>query len=103
MAQKKTVKKIKNSVVVVRTFSAGVHVGVLVSRNGRDVELADARRIWRWSGANTLNELSQMGVDETGSTRISEPVPSITLTEAIEVIPCSIIGAANLQRSRWSS
>ena len=49
-------------VVLVRTYSAGVHVGTLVSREGRDVVLADARRIWSWRGANTLHEISLRGV-----------------------------------------
>lgn len=91
----------KSNMVVVRTSSAGVHVGIPVGKlKGREITLKDARRVWRWSGANTLNELSQKGANEAG-TRISEPVPMITLTEAIEVIQCSVEGATNLARSRW--
>ena len=86
--------------LIVRTFSAGVHVGVLKKRAGTDVTLTDARRVWRWSGANTLNEMSVKGVSEEYS-RISEPVPEITLTQAIELLPCSPEAAANLTRSRW--
>lgn len=72
-------------VVLVRTYSAGVHFGELVSREGREVVLANARRIWRWEGANTLHEIALHGVAATS--RISEAVPEVTLTEAIEVIP----------------
>ena len=32
--------------VIVRTYSAGVHYGRLVSRNGKEVVLSGARRIW---------------------------------------------------------
>ena len=88
--------------VVVRTFSAGVHVGELVSQRGKCVELSNARRIWRWRGANTLNEIALRGVDEEYS-RISEPVPLIRLTEAVEIIPCANEAAANLRRSRWGA
>ena len=88
--------------VVVRTYSAGVHVGTLVSRKGREVVLADARRVWRWRGANTLHELSLRGASEEW-TRISEPVAEITLTEAIEVIVATPEAARNLSRSRWSA
>ena len=88
--------------VLVRTFSAGVHVGILHSREGKECLLLDARRVWRWRGANTLSELSQKGGDE-GYTRISEPVPSIALTEVIEIIPCGVEARANLSRSRWPS
>lgn len=87
---------------LIRTYSAGVHVGTLVEHAGTVVKLANARRIWRWRGANTLHELSQHGCDERHS-RISEPVPEILLTEAIEIITCSPAAAANLSRSRWGA
>ena len=32
--------------VIIRTYSAGVHVGTLVSQNGKEVMLKDTRRIW---------------------------------------------------------
>jgi len=86
--------------VVVRTFSAGVHVGTLSVQDGKRVTLTDARRIWRWSGANSLHELALAGCDEKYS-RISEPVASIDLTEAIEVLPTTSVAKINLSQSRW--
>lgn len=87
--------------VVVRTYSAGVHCGVVASWDGgKVVTLQNARRIWRWYGANTLNEVSQKGVEQTRS-RISEPVAATVLTEAIEIITCSDIAKENLSISRW--
>jgi hypothetical protein len=87
--------------VVVRTYSAGVHVGELVRHNGKEVKLRNASRVWRWRGANTLHELSQHGASLTDWTRISEQVSSITLTEAIEVIECSSLARENLSQPRW--
>lgn len=87
--------------VVVRTYSAGVHCGTLAAQDGKQVTLTDARRIWRWRGANTLHELSLKGAAEDW-TRISEPVPAIDITEAIEVIACTSEARANLTRSRWA-
>ena len=86
--------------VVVRTYSAGVHVGVLESRDGKEVTLSDARRIWRWFGANTLHEISLRGVN--AESKVSEAVSSITLTEAIEVIPCAPAGEASLRSASWA-
>ena len=74
--------------VVVRTFSAGIHVGTLAAAEGTAVELKDARRIWKWAGAFTLHELSQAGVTPKIS-RMSAPVPAILLTQAIELLPTS--------------
>jgi hypothetical protein len=73
---------------VVRTYSAGVHFGQVagVSNSGKQVELANARRIWIWDGAFTLNEIATDGI--TGG-KLSQQVSVIYLTEAIEIIPCS--------------
>jgi hypothetical protein len=85
---------------LIRTYSAGIHVGTMSAAEGTVVTLTNARRIWRWRGANTLHEVSLRGVDEKYS-RISEPVPEITLTEAIEIIPVADAAVDNLTRSRW--
>lgn len=88
-------------IVVVRTYSAGVHVGEFVSQKGKEVILKNSRRLWRWSGANSLNEVATKGVNEN-YTRLSEPVAQIGLTEVIEVLDCSEEAASNLTRSRWA-
>lgn len=85
--------------VIVRTHSAGVHMGILAECSGTAALLKDARRLWRWRGANTLNEVSQQGVAQ--GSRISEPVPQILLTQAVEIIPCSDKARENLEVSRW--
>lgn len=87
MPTKRTTRTKKLPYVLIRTYSAGVHVGELVSRRGKEVELRSARRIWFWKGAFDLNAISQRGVG-VGS-KIACAVPSVTLTEAIEVITCS--------------
>ena len=88
--------------VIVRTYSAGVHVGTLKESNGTAVLLEDARMVHRWSGANTLHEMSVDGCS-TDYSRISKPVKSLLLTEAIMVIPCTAKAQKNLEASRWPS
>jgi len=87
--------------VIIRTYSAGVHCGNLRSRKGKEVILENARRIWRWYGAKTLNEIANHGVDQEKS-KISEPVKEITLIEAIEVIPCTNKAEDNLKGCLWN-
>ena len=103
MAAKAKVKKVatrkKNKYVVVRTHSAGVHVGEIDGRQGKEIILNNARRLWSWKGANTLSEVAAVGVG-SGS-RVSVAVPSILLTEAIEVIECTEAGEASLRAARW--
>lgn len=72
--------------VMVRTYSAGVHIGTLKERNGKEVTLTNARRLWSWAGAFTLSAVATKGVDR-GNSRISVEVPEVLLTEAIEIIP----------------
>ncbi len=84
-APKKPVKKLPY--VVVRTYTAGVHIGELKSRKGKEVVLVNARRLWKWCGALSLSEVAVEGI-KAGS-KPSVAVESIVLTEAIEVIATS--------------
>lgn len=78
--------KLDPNEVIVRTYSAGVHIGAIQHIDGKEVKLSNARRLWSWQGAFTLNAVAMDGVDRSKS-RISRPVPVIILTEAIEIIP----------------
>lgn len=81
--------KPKGPLTLVRTYCAGVHIGELVSRTGTEVVLKNAVRLYRWRGANTLNEVANGDFTRTEYTKISKPTSSITLTQAIELIPVS--------------
>ena len=48
----------KKRYVIVRTHSAGVFAGNLLSRKGKEVVLTNARRLWYWIGAASLSELA---------------------------------------------
>ncbi len=86
--------------VIVRTYSAGVHYGTLITHKDRSVELANTKRIWRWFGANTLHEIALRGLG--ADSKVSDPVASIMLTEAIEIIPCSVEAAKILEGAKWA-
>jgi hypothetical protein len=87
--------------VIVRTYSAGVHFGYLVRREGKEVELERSRRIWRWYGANSCSGLATQGLDVERST-VAEPV-NITLTEAIEIIDCTPEAVAKIEAAKWTN
>ena len=88
---------------IIRTYSAGVHAGYVKSRNGKEVELVNARRIWYWKGAFTLSELATVGTKCPDECKFSCEISHITLTEAIEIIPCtenaknSLMGVKNYE------
>lgn len=75
--------------VIIRTYSAGVHFGILAEKNGKDVKLIKTRRIWYWSGAASLSQIAMDGVKYPEKCKFSVTIPEIVLTEAIEIIPCS--------------
>jgi len=76
-------------IVLVRTRSAGVHFGTLFYHKGKEVILKNTRRIWSWSGAASLSQMALEGVKNPSQCKFSVTLPEITLTEAIEIIPCS--------------
>jgi len=92
-----TIKKKENPWVLVRTYSAGVHFGRLAERHGKEVRLTKTRRIWYWSGAASLSEMALRGVKHPKICRFSVMISEITLTEAIEIIPCTAESVANIQ------
>lgn len=71
--------------VLIRANLAGVHYGTLVAREGQEVQLKNARRIWSWQGALSLSEIAMTGV-KLKESKISEAVDEIILTTAIEII-----------------
>ena len=78
--------KAKKPYVIVRTYSAGVFAGTLESRKGKEVVLSNARRIWYWEGAASLSQLAMSGTSNPGGCKFPEPVASVTLLEAIEIL-----------------
>ena len=74
---------------IIRTYSAGVFAGYVKDQCGKEVDLLNARRIWYWAGANSLSQLAVDGTKKPDECKFAVPVPRITLTETIEIIPCT--------------
>lgn len=83
--------------VIVRTYSAGCFAGFLESRNGKEVALTDARRLWYWAGASSLSQLAVDGTSKPKDCKFPVAVPRIELTEAIEIIDCSDVAKASIE------
>ena len=83
--------------VIVRTYSAGVHAGNLVSRKGKECVLSNTRRLWYWKGSASLSELAVSGVKYPLECKFSVPVGENTLTEGIEFLKCTKEAEANIK------
>ena len=75
--------------VIVRTYSAGVFAGYLNHRDGKEAKILEARRLWYWKGAASLSQLAVDGVGCPDECKFPVAVPSVELTEVIEILVCS--------------
>jgi hypothetical protein len=74
---------------IVRTYSAGVFAGYIESREGQEVVVRQARRIYYWDGAASLSQLAIDGTSKPQNCKFPEAVDKVTLLQAIEIIPCT--------------
>ncbi len=83
---------------IVRTRSAGVFAGYLNGwEGGLTGTVTNARRLWYWSGAASLSQMAMEGVKNGKECKFAMPVPVLSLTEIIEVIPCSKAAFHNIK------
>ena len=69
---------------LVRTYSAGVHIGDVVQIEGMEVLLKNALRLWKWeAGGLSLSVIASQGIR---GGRLNE-TEEVYLTDAIELIP----------------
>lgn len=71
---------------IVRTYSAGVFAGYVESRNGREVVMRQARRLYYWEGAATLSQLAMEGVSKPKNCKFPCEVSRVELLEVIEIL-----------------
>ncbi len=89
--------KSKGKYVIARTYSAGVFAGNLQSRDGKEVVLTDARRLWYWAGAASLSQLAVSGTSKPKDCKFPVAVPSVTLTEAVEILDVTPAGETSIK------
>jgi hypothetical protein len=71
---------------IVRTYSAGVFAGEIKSRDGREVVMINARRLWYWDGAASLSQLAMEGTKKPENCKFPCEVDRVELLEVIEIL-----------------
>lgn len=71
---------------IVRGENSGVFAGFVKERNGREVRLFNARRLWYWDGAASLSQLAEDGVSKPQNCKFPTAVSEILILDAIEVL-----------------
>ena len=76
----------KGKYVIIRSYASGVHFGILDIYDPvtRHVLLKNCRRIWNWSGALTLTEISISGIK---SGKLSKFKDEMIIAQVEEIIP----------------
>jgi hypothetical protein len=69
---------------LIRTYSAGVHIGDVVHVDGMEVKLENALRLWKWEGGGL--SLSAVANDGIKGGRLNK-TGEVYLTNVIEFIP----------------
>ena len=83
--------------VIVRGDRSGVFAGTLEEQNGREVVLTSCRRLWYWSGAASISQIAMEGVKRPRDCKFTVTVNSITILDAIEIIPTTAEAEANIK------
>ena len=89
--------KKKSEYFLVRTYSAGVFAGNIISRKGKETKIANARRIHYWDGAASLSQLAVDGTSKPEKCRFPVEVPEIIVTETIEILKVSPKGEKSIK------
>lgn len=76
--------------VIVRTYSAGVFAGYLKNRDGQEVTLLQARRLWYWDGAASLSQAAEEGFSKPQNCKFPQEVTEVLLLNAIEILPTTL-------------
>lgn len=76
----------KGKYYLVRTYSAGVFAGFIEKKEGNEVEMTNARRIWYWSGAASLSQLAMEGTKDPKNCKFPIAVNKVILLNVIEIL-----------------
>jgi hypothetical protein len=75
---------------LIRTYSAGVHIGDVVMVKDMEVQLKNSLRLWQWKdGGLSLSSVANNGIkggriDRTGEVYLTNVIEFIPTTEAAE-------------------
>lgn len=84
-----------NKRCLIRTYSAGVHIGDVVFINGMEVQLKNALRLWKWEGGGlSLSAVANEGIKGGRLNRTGE----VYLTNVIEFIPTTEIAEKSYEK-----
>jgi hypothetical protein len=82
---------------IIRTYSAGVWFGEVAEKEGNEIILKNARRLYYWKTVNkglSLSEVAMLGLHR--DSKVCQAVPLVWL-QPIEIIPCSDVAIESIE------
>jgi hypothetical protein len=73
---------------IIRTYSSGVHAGIVIAIQDKKVLLKDSYRLWSWKGTGVALSGVANGRLASGQ-KVDTCNPELYLSEMIECIPCT--------------
>lgn len=87
----------KEKKYIVRSVEAGVFFGKIEEKDGNEVTMSNARCLWSWEGAASLNQLASEGAKRPRECRFTMPLESVTILNVCEIIPCTPAAVSNIE------
>jgi hypothetical protein len=95
-------KSLVGKKVIVRADRAGVFFGTLTEKQGSEVVLTNARKLFYWNGANAVEELSVNGTTKANDCKFTVVVEEMTILNVIQIISCTEKSISNIESvSEW--
>lgn len=87
----------KGDKVIVRADKAGVFFETLAEKNGAEVTLSNARKLWSWDGANAVQQLAVDGTAKPDGCNFTVFVDEVIVLNVCEMIPCTEKAIASIE------
>jgi hypothetical protein len=83
--------------VIVRSHMAGVFFGILSAKNNNELTLKNARKLYYFSGANTVEDLAMQGALNGKECKFTVFVPTIVIGSFEQILPCTEVAISNIK------
>lgn len=83
--------------VIVRAERAGVFFGILTKKEGSEVQLSDARKLYYWSGASAVEQLALEGTKNPKDCKFTVTNSEVTINNYIQILTCTKESIENIK------
>ena len=87
----------KGKYVIVRADKAGVFFGVLKEKSQNEVTLTNVRKLYYWSGAKTVEQISLDGVANPENCKFTQFVDEIIISNPCQILLCTDKSIENIK------